>query len=117
MAMQHCRFKMQDLEEFNLLGPPHPGEIFRDDLLPRLKMTRKALAKALGVSKSTVSRVLNGRRRVNRELAASFARVSGTTVLYWLVLQAHHDAWTAGRAKGASTKRHSRRVRVAELVG
>jgi len=95
--MQLCRFKEQEREELDLLGPPHPGEILREDLLPRLKLSRKELAAELGVSRSTVSKLMNERRRISRKLAAGLARLSGTSALYWLLLQAHHDAWSVER--------------------
>lgn len=117
--MQVCKFREQEREELGLLGPPHPGEIVREEMLPRLGLTQKALAKRLNVSYSTVLRFLKGRRRVTSELAVALARVSGTQALYWLVLQAHHDAWTAQRAYDAevlaqreaeSALRHGRRL-------
>jgi addiction module HigA family antidote len=108
--MSYCRFKDQEREELHLLGPPHPGEIARDDALPHLELTRKEIAEAIGVSISTVSKFLNGRRRASPKIAAGLARLTGTTPLYWLVLQAHHDAWllskpgeSSGRAPARST--------------
>ncbi len=91
--MLHYRFKEQEREEFELLGPPHPGEVLREEVLPRLKISRKELAVQLDISYSTVSRLLNARRRITRDLAARLAWISGTSALYWLVLQAHYDAW------------------------
>ena len=91
--MLNCRFKEQEREEFELLGPPHPGEILREEVLPRLTISRKSLAVQLGISYSGVSRLLRERRRVTSGLAATLAAISGTSALYWLVLQAHHDAW------------------------
>ena len=91
--MQASKLREQDREEFDLLGPPHPGEIVRDELLPRLRLSRKALARQLNISYSTALRMLNGRRRVTSELAVSLARLSGTQVVFWLVMQAHYDAW------------------------
>ena len=92
-AMLNCRFKEYEREEFELLGPPHPGEVLREEVLPRLMISRKSLAVQLDISYSTVSRLLNARRRVTSNLAVRLARISGTSALYWLVLQAHHDAW------------------------
>jgi addiction module HigA family antidote len=100
VAVQHCRFREQEREEFELFGPPHPGEILREEVLPRLRLSRKDLAGKLKISMSSVSRLLNGRRRLTRELAVRLARVSGTSPLYWLVLQAHHDAWVLDHAAG-----------------
>jgi addiction module HigA family antidote len=106
--MSYCRFKEQDREEYDLLGPPHPGEILREDLYPRLKLSRKALARQLGVSSSTVSRLLKERCRVSAKVAMELARLSGTNTLYWLLLQAHHDAWNAERAREQKRETHAR---------
>jgi addiction module HigA family antidote len=91
------RFRDQEQEELALLGPPHPGEILREDIWPQLKMSKKAAAKKMNVSRSAVSNLLNERRRVSRHLAAGLAEISGISVIYWLVLQAHHDAWQMER--------------------
>ena len=91
--MPNCRFRDQEREELALLGPPHPGEIFREDIWPQLKMSKKAAAKKMNVSHSAVSNLLNERRRISRHLAIGLAEISGISVIYWLVLQAHHDAW------------------------
>lgn len=99
LLMHPCRFKEQQREEFELFGPSHPGEILRDEVLPRLQMSRRELAAHLNVSYATVSRLITARRRVTPALAVALAQVSGTSVLYWLVLQAHHDAWRAERAE------------------
>lgn len=106
--MSYCRFKEQDREEYDLLGPPHPGEILREDLYPRLKMSRRALARQLGVSSATVSRLLNERCRVSAKVAMELARLSGTNALYWLVLQAHHDAWHTERARDQKLQMRTR---------
>ena len=97
--MLHCRFKEQEREEFELLGPPHPGEILREEVLLRLTISRKSLAVQLGISHSGVSRLLRERRRITGGLAARLAAISGTSALYWLVLQAHHDAWVLLRTQ------------------
>ena len=108
--MAYCRFKEQERAEYELLGPRHPGEIIREEILPRMKISRKSLAAELDVSYSTLSKVLNERRRVNSDLAVGLARISGTSILYWLVAQAHHDAWRAqglqSQGRGGSRKSH-----------
>ena len=90
--MPNCRFRDQEREELALLGPPHPGEILREDIWPQLKMSKKAAAKKMNVSRSAVANLLN-----SRHLAIGLAEISGISVIYWLVLQAHHDAWQMDR--------------------
>jgi addiction module HigA family antidote len=91
--MNYCRFKEQEREERILLGPPHPADIFREEVWPRLQIDRRTLASQLGVSISTASKFINRRARVSPRIAAGLANVSGRNPLYWLVLQAQHDAW------------------------
>jgi addiction module HigA family antidote len=115
--MLHCRFKEQEREEFELLGPPHPGEILREEVLPRLTISRKSLAVQLGISYSGVSRLLRERRRITGGLAARLAAISGTSALYWLVLQAHHDAWVLqGATRPRPTDLHVKRRDDCKLV-
>lgn len=96
--------------ELGLLGPPHPGEILRVDILPRLDMTIAALARHLGVSRSVLSGIVNERRRVSADIADRFAQAFGPSSLYWLAIQAHYDAWHLLHAAAAG------RPRIVKLV-
>jgi addiction module HigA family antidote len=80
--MHPGRHREVEREEFELFGPPHPGEILREEVLPRLKLSRKQLAEMLGVSKSTASKLLNARRRLTPKLASRLAKATGTNALY-----------------------------------
>lgn len=91
--MEHCRFRQQERAEYALIGPPHPGEVLREAIWPRLNLTRKLAAQRMGVPLSALSNLLNERRRVSRGLAVELARITGTNAVFWLVLQAHYDAW------------------------
>jgi addiction module HigA family antidote len=115
-SMHNSRFKDQEREEFSLFGPYHPGEIIREELLPRLNLSRKALAIKLGVSYSTVCKLLKERKRVSPKLAAGLAKISGTSILYWLVMQAHHDAWLA-QGRGISAAGSQWGLQTSALVG
>ena len=50
-------------------NPPHPGETLRKDVLPALGLTVTEAAAQLGVTRVTLSRVLNGRAAVSPEIA------------------------------------------------
>ena len=52
-----------------MFNPPHPGLTLRDDVLPALGLTVTQAAQQLGVSRVTLSRVLNGRAAVSPEMA------------------------------------------------
>jgi antitoxin HigA-1 len=57
--------------------PTHPGEILREDVLPALRMTQAAFAERLGVSRLTVSEILNEKRRVTPDMAIRLGRLLG----------------------------------------
>jgi addiction module HigA family antidote len=73
--------------------PTHPGEILRKDVLPALEMTQAEFAKRLGVSRRTVSELLNERRGMSPEMAVMIARLLNTTPESWLRMQQAVDLW------------------------
>jgi antitoxin HigA-1 len=70
-------------------NPPHPGEILADTVMGQLTVT--AFAKRLGVSRVTLSRVLNGHAAVSAELAIRLAAALGTSAESWLNMQIAYD--------------------------
>lgn len=80
---------IKDLE----MAPPHPGEILREDMLPRLNLAPDALAGRLGLSTDAVADVLAERRPITSEIAARLAATFGHSVRFWLGLQAQYDRW------------------------
>ena len=56
----------RDMPKFK---PPHPGEYLREDILPALDMTITDLANHLGVSRPTLSDLVNEKRAVSVEMA------------------------------------------------
>lgn len=70
-------------------NPPHPGEILADTVRGQLTVT--AFAKRLGVSRVTLSRVLNGHAAVSAELAIRLAAALGTSAESWLNMQIAYD--------------------------
>ena len=72
-------------------NPPHPGRGLRDDV-EAMGWTVTECAKRLGVSRSTLSKVLNGRRPITRALALALERIGWSDVDTWRRLQAIHDA-------------------------
>ena len=76
-------------------GPPHPGEVLREQILTRLTLSRKELAAKLGVSLTRLSDVLTERRPVSLDLARRLGKAFGNGARYWLALQMQHDVWNA----------------------
>ena len=82
-----------------MFDPPHPGLTLRDDVLPALGMGVTDAAKALGVSRVALSRVLNGRAAVSPEFAlrleAWLGVERGGDAAVWLAMQNAYDLWHA----------------------
>ncbi len=50
-------------------NPPHPGEVIRELCLEPLGVTVTAAARSLGVSRKTLSEILNGKSGISPEMA------------------------------------------------
>ena len=82
-----------------MLDPPHPGLTLRDDVLPALGLSVTEAAEQLGVSRVTLSRVLNGRAAISPEMAlrveAWLGVERGGDARVWLAEQTAFDMWHA----------------------
>jgi addiction module HigA family antidote len=66
-------------------NPPHPGEVLRKLCLEPLGLTVTEPAKALGVSRKTLSGILNGRAGISPEMAVRLSIAFDTTAeIGWL---------------------------------
>jgi len=80
-------------------NPPHPGEILRGLCLEPLGLSVTDAAKALGVSRKTLSAVLNGRAGVSPEMAVRLSIAFDTTAESWLNQQVQYDLWLAEKRR------------------
>lgn len=76
-------------------NPPHPGEIIRKLCVEPLDLTVTRAAEALGVTRKTLSTLLNGRAGISPEMAMRLSKVFGRTPEGWLRLQQQFDLWRA----------------------
>ncbi len=76
-------------------NPPHPGEILKQLCLDPLDLTITEAAKALGVSRKTLSAIINGRASITPEMAVRLSMAFGTTSESWLNQQVQYDLWHA----------------------
>ncbi len=53
----------------SMFNPPHPGLTLRDDILPALSLQVGEAAAQLGVDRTTLSKVLNGRAAISPSMA------------------------------------------------
>jgi addiction module HigA family antidote len=70
--------------------PNHPGDLIRD-CLDELKISVTEGAKALGVTRPTLSRVLNGKASVSPQMAVRLEKALGSSAGFWLRLQLNYD--------------------------
>jgi addiction module HigA family antidote len=75
--------------------PTHPGEVLREDVIKPLGITITEVAKRLGVTRKTLSALLNGRASLSPEMAVKIGKSTGTTPESWLYMQAKLDLWLA----------------------
>ena len=74
-------------------NPPHPGEILRELCLEPLGLSVTRAAEALGVSRKTLSAILNERAGISPEMAIRLSKAFGTSAESWLNQQIQYDLW------------------------
>ena len=80
-------------------NPPHPGEILKSLCLEPLGLSVTAAAEALGVSRKTLSAILNGRAGISPEMAVRLSIAFDTTAESWLNQQTQFDLWHAEQSR------------------
>ena len=78
-------------------APKHPGGILLRQYLEPLKITISDLAKVLGISRKTVSKIVNERGAITADMALRLSRAFNTTPELWLNLQRNYDLWHAAQ--------------------
>jgi addiction module HigA family antidote len=80
-------------------NPPHPGLTLREDVLPALGLQVGEAAAQLGVDRTTLSKVLNGRAAISPAMALRIerwlGRDRGGAAELWLAQQTAYDLWQA----------------------
>ena len=73
--------------------PPHPGEIIKELCLEPLELSITAAADALGVSRKTLSSIINGKAGISPEMAVRLSIAFNTSSESWLNQQSQYDLW------------------------
>jgi antitoxin HigA-1 len=89
-------------------NPPHPGEVLKTLCFESLRLTVTEAAKSLGVSRKTLSGILNGRCRISPEMAIRLSIAFDTSAESWLNQQLQYDLWQAEKGR--------KRLRVTKLT-
>jgi addiction module HigA family antidote len=72
-------------------NPPHPGQIVKHDVIEPLGLSVTAAAAVLGVSRKTLSELVNERAGISAEMAVRLEKAFGSTARLWLDLQTAYD--------------------------
>ncbi|NQZ07005.1 MAG: HigA family addiction module antidote protein [Algicola sp.] len=76
-----------------MFDPPHPGETLKELYLDPLDLTISAAARALNMTRSALSEIVNSRRGISPSVAIKLAKAFGGTAESWLHQQADFDLW------------------------
>ena len=83
-------------------NPPHPGMSVRLNCLEPFGLSVTEGARALGVGRTTLSRLINGQAGVSPEMAIRLAKAFGATPDIWIRMQAAWDLALPRAASGMS---------------
>lgn len=78
-------------QPMTMKNPPHPGGVVLRQCIEPLGLTITDAARALGVTRNTLSELVNGKRGVSPEMAVRLSTVFGGAEQGWLVQQAQYD--------------------------
>jgi addiction module HigA family antidote len=84
-----------------MYDPPHPGEVLRELCIEPLGLSVTEAAAGLGVSRKTLSTILNGRAGISAEMAIRLSIAFNTTPESWLNQQSQYDLWVARKSATA----------------
>ena len=79
-------------------NPPPPGEVLKDGVFADNLVSVTDAATALGVTRVSLSRVLNGKAGVSAEMAVRLGKWLGTGPEVWINMQAQYELWKAEQA-------------------
>jgi addiction module HigA family antidote len=78
--------------------PIHPGEILREEFLAPLELSAGALARALGVPRTRIERIVKEQMGISVDTALRLAKYFDTTPNVWLNLQTTYELAVEARA-------------------
>ena len=83
----------------------HPGEVLREEFLVPLDMSAGALAKACGLPRTRIERIVSEQTGITADTALRISKALGTSAQLWLNLQNDHDVDVARRELGRALER------------
>jgi len=74
-------------------NPAHPGKVLRELWLEPMGLTLTEAAVRLGVTRKTMSKIVNGHGAITPEMALRLEMVFGTSAQAWMNMQTAYDLW------------------------
>ena len=74
-----------------MLKPQHPGKVLKELYLAPLDLTITKAAQGLGVTRKTISDIVNERAGISPEMALRLAKAFGGSAQSWLSMQRNYD--------------------------
>ncbi|HZJ36798.1 MAG TPA: HigA family addiction module antitoxin [Gillisia sp.] len=74
-----------------MFEPLHPGEVLREEFIDPLELTITATAKALNVSRATLSDIVNAKQSITPDMALRLSKAFNTTPEIWVNMQRNYD--------------------------
>jgi len=84
-------------------NPPHPGEFIKETYIEPFDMSVRLVAEKLGVSPSTLNRLINHQSGVSPEMALRLSKALGRSPESWLAMQHNYDLWHARKTVDLSS--------------
>lgn len=91
-------------------NPPHPGEVLRD-YLGSISVTDAA--RHLGITRASLSRILNGSAGISAEMALRLSEAMGTSPELWIDMQSQYELWLASQRNRKKVPRLASAARAA----
>lgn len=88
------------MEITHTLPPLHPGEVLREEFIVPLGLTPGKVAKACGIARSRIERIVREEIGISGDTALRLGRVLGTGPELWMNLQSRYEIETARAAIG-----------------
>lgn len=95
------------MKALKMKNPPHPGDFIRSELVEPAGLSVTAAAKALQVSRPTLSSLLNGKADLSGEMALRLEKAFGVKMDTLMRMQVSYEI--------AETRKHAMHVHVRRL--
>jgi addiction module HigA family antidote len=83
-------------------APVHPGEVLWEEFMKPLGLKAPTAAKAMGVPRTRIERLVAGTTPVTPDTALRLSRAFGGSAQFWMNLQVQHDLALAREAAWAA---------------